>query len=74
MQQDIGKTIADLHMADTLTTIDFILALHDAKIIDKSIIAERWLKLAERDDLEMNDVVRKLIKLQAQGLQASGSE
>lgn len=70
--QPLNESIRDLHVADALMNIELILALHDAKIINKKTISDRWRKLAQREDLHMNDVIRNLIELTAQALDEAG--
>lgn len=70
--QDLNQTILDLHVSHTLMLVDLVLALHDAKALEKSTVSDRWKKLAIRPDAEMNDVIRKLISLTAEGLDATG--
>jgi hypothetical protein len=69
---DAINRLFDLHIADTLCLLDLVLALSDAKLIDKAVIFERWKFTAGRDDLDLEDSIRQAILSKAQGLESAG--
>jgi hypothetical protein len=68
----VNNAHADLAMATLLRELDVILLLHDAGVLDKKIIAERWRVTASRTDLNITETVRKILTMSAAGLDVTG--
>lgn len=58
----------DFDLVNTLSLIELIYALHDAGVLDKTVMHDRLNRLSSRTDLDLSDVVRNMIRFNAQAL------
>lgn len=71
---DLVSKVGDIALGSLLREVDLVLILHDAKIIDKDVVAKRWRDTADRADLELSDSVREFLRISATGLEAARSQ
>lgn len=60
--------VVSVSLAGILAYMELAFALHDAKLLDRNVLADRIDALAKREDLQLDDSLRVMLRHYAEGL------
>ena len=63
--ESLQSLIAELATAQTIALNEVVMALHQAKLLDKSVVSQRWRAAAEQEDKSLTPAMRKFLELTA---------